>query len=817
MLSSFLEHKSGIEWMVASNFWENVFHLSLADQDECVVKESTVVMSKLLEKTIDIDKNFCDDVVQRIMSLLSENTYRSIRAATDSEVMDDAVASQHLKPVLKLIGDILQYSLEGILFDRKDYRVVLIFLNHLNSEERISDFMVIAPLKPLVFDVGKIMFVVQFLELHVQVVTKNVAAATLNATVSKIKDTFVSTLSKGSWENFIKLCHFGQFYWKLIETHIPLIKIRRSKSQSFSNHFLILMLVPQFCFTIKYCISLPDLQEEMLRDEFRDVFFLKLFEMMNQETIRLAFTWRDNFFARPDVDKIAKYVATLINNSLRYYSREEAVVAFQGQIYTLKDTIEAIKESPEKLEFFLNQMDYLVLVFETAAILINEFDITWKDSREAIDVMAIAFDFLAVPNWSTQIVVQALKLINVATAKYMTPNLALLVDSTADSTTALLGPLLCAKLLDEVVEVKEAAVEVMCTMAKVSNNKFPSLQKVLMDSELPTLVVKMSTCDGESFVRATAIKCLQEMIQVEEIWNNALKSEDLSQKMRDILFNETEGIVRVEAATFMCVAYENQQFPKDALEGVYETMIYSSTTDLHWEVKVRALGFWDQVIKNHLQNQGMIDGSFPNVTFSKEHRKIVTLTDSEIRKRLLKVLGQLSSIGCLGVLMSAIKDDCDMEVSKTAVKITQRLVELFKNYNVRSDCSTPTSPLPTENGMSATASVSSGISADDTMVDSPVSSHPDLNEEIIEQIVNSKDVCLLKNVYAPSDYGSVNNYDIQVRKIVTPNEFLQFTQQDLNSIIADKKNWLNGIEDLGSLLDDMLKTYDDDVNKMDCY
>jgi hypothetical protein len=471
MLSSFLEHKSGIEWMVASNFWENVFHFSLADQDECVVKESTVVMSKLLEKTIDIDKNFCDDVVQRIMSLLSENTYRSIRAATDSEVMDDAVASQHLKPVLKLIGDILQYSLEGILFDGKDYRVVLIFLKHLNSEELISDFMVIAPLKSLVFDVGKIMFVVQFLELHVQVVTKNVAAATLNATVSKIKDTFVSTLSKGSWENFIKLCHFGQFYWKLMETQISVIKIRRSsKFQSFSNHFLILMLVPQFCFTIKYCISLPDLQEEMLRDEFRDVFFLKLFEMMNQETIRLAFTWRDNFFARPDVDKIAKYVATLINNSLRYYSREEAVVAFQGQIYTLKDTIEAIKESPEKLEFFLNQMDYLVLVFETAAILINEFDITWKDSREAIDVMAIAFDFLAVPNWSTQIVVQALKLINVATAKYMTPNLALLVDSTADSTTALLGPLLCAKLLVEVVEVKEAAVEVMCTMAKVSNN-----------------------------------------------------------------------------------------------------------------------------------------------------------------------------------------------------------------------------------------------------------------------------------------------------------------------------------------------------------
>jgi hypothetical protein len=52
----------------------------------------------------------------------------------------------------------------------------------------------------------------------------------------------------------------------------------------------------------------------------------------------------------------------------------------------------------------------------------------------------------------------------------MTPNLALLVDSTADSTTALLGPLLYVKLLDETVEVKKAATEVIRTMAKMSNS-----------------------------------------------------------------------------------------------------------------------------------------------------------------------------------------------------------------------------------------------------------------------------------------------------------------------------------------------------------
>lgn len=56
--------------------------------------------------------------------------------------------------------------------------------------------------------------------------------------------------------------------------------------------------------------------------------------------------------------------------------------------------------------------------------------------------------------------------------------------------------------------------------------------------------------------------------------------------MIQILHNETEGIVRVEAATFICIAYEQQKYPIDSLDKIHETMIHASTTDLHWEVKV---------------------------------------------------------------------------------------------------------------------------------------------------------------------------------------------------------------------------------------
>jgi len=76
-------------------------------------------------------------------------------------------------------------------------------------------------------------------------------------------------------------------------------------------------------------------------------------------------------------------------------------------------------------------------------------------------------------------------------------------------------------------------------------------------------------------------------------------------------------------------------------------------SDLHWEVKVNALQFWEKVIERQMSDQGMIDGVFPSVTFSK-NRKIVLLTENEIRLRLNKVLEELAQIRCLQVSASGL-------------------------------------------------------------------------------------------------------------------------------------------------------------------
>lgn len=264
-----------------------------------------------------------------------------------------------------------------------------------------------------------------------------------------------------------------------------------------------------------------------------------------------------------------------------------------------------------------------------------------------------------------------------------------------------------------------------------------------------------------------------------------------------ILKNETEALVRSEAAKLICDIFFYQNFPEEMMPEVYETMSYAATSDLHWEVKVSALNFWECLIKCHLQNQGMIDGTFPSVTFSKEHKKIVTLTCSEIHIRLNKALVQLSNCGCLGVLMAAALDDCDLEVSKAAIGKLKILTDLFTKYKfktVASSSCTPSSPT----------------------ANSVIHHESQKSNNIIEDIVNSKDINLVSNIYDSQDVFLPNNKQ-KYLKIVSPETFLNFVQKDFNLFINERSSWLNNIDNLNSLLDDMLKTYDDDINTMDCY
>lgn len=273
-----------------------------------------------------------------------------------------------------------------------------------------------------------------------------------------------------------------------------------------------------------------------------------------------------------------------------------------------------------------------------------------------------------------------------------------------------------------------------------------------------------------------------------------------------VLQNESEALVRCEAAKLICELYEQQLIPSESMQSVHTRMASTATFDLHWEVKVNALDFWDRVISTEMSNQGMIDGAFPTVTFSKEHRKIVTLTEPEIQNRLNKVLLNLSDCGCLGVLLSTMQDNCDLQVARKSVEITKKLSEQLRKYNMLENAS-----------MNMELFSDSYDSFKPTNVTAE-KDNTDISNSVIDSIVNCTDMNLLASVFNNQMKTNQMNGGIKDLKIVKPEFFKNFIIQDLDSLITDRSNWLESVDDLNSLLDDILKSYEDnDVNSMDCY
>lgn len=131
----------------------------------------------------------------------------------------------------------------------------------------------------------------------------------------------------------------------------------------------------------------------------------------------------------------------------------------------------------------------------------------------------------------------------------------------------------------------------------------------------------------------------------------------------------------------IAIIYEQHDLLPAVRVKFCDTLSFNIIDDINPGVRKKTLQFWKNVIQRQLIVEGMIDGAFPEVTFSKESKRIVVLNNCEIKKRLVKILNVLSSSGCLSVLKIASQDP-DKEVSKIARDIITDFNKILEKYNV---------------------------------------------------------------------------------------------------------------------------------------
>lgn len=282
------------------------------------------------------------------------------------------------------------------------------------------------------------------------------------------------------------------------------------------------------------------------------------------------------------------------------------------------------------------------------------------------------------------------------------------------------------------------------------------------------------------------------------------------------------------------------------MDRIVSTLAFCTINDLYWEVKTACIHFWRIFICRQCSQQGMIDGKFPNVTFSIEHKKIITLNEREIGKRIKLILNELSRMGILGIFLTCLNDDCDLEVVKSAIATLKILVESLFKYNYSdnkqnmpsSSSSIMTSPnnyinnADADTNFSEFRSASPKIDNDDS---SPIQNSENLNnsngqpaqvnDDILDSIVDADDVTLLARAYENqmnvdnSDTSSNIQEDYYKKFYVSTDEFLQtILKINLDEFLNSKIMWISKTESFESLLDDIILSFKYlNMNDADCY
>lgn len=295
-----------------------------------------------------------------------------------------------------------------------------------------------------------------------------------------------------------------------------------------------------------------------------------------------------------------------------------------------------------------------------------------------------------------------------------------------------------------------------------------------------------------------------------------------------MLYRENEDIVRSEAILTLSKIYDHRKIPSKYKNTLFSTLNYCVVGDHHWEVKVNALCFWRMEFNRQLNNQGMIDGSFPTVTFSKEHKKIVTLTRREVRLRVAKVLAEVQQYGYYGIILKCLQEEYSKEVLSLIVTGIKAMNDKLNEYDfeiILNDIEALTQPINSPNS-NPSSTIEEPMSVEPEVVEAELNVNAEQTDDIIESILNAQDVQLLESAFRNQMH--IDNEDTSKRHIdefyykqfaVSVREWKQeISKFDLDKLVKQQEEWFDCNDNLVCLLDDILNAIKRDDNMIsDCY
>lgn len=404
LLSSFLNHESGIEYIISTNDWDMALKYCLSNQTVYIIKEGHQFMYDLIEKTAN-EAIFSDMVIKKILSILYKNHFEN--GTLFPEIKEEQLKIT-ITPTLQLLSYILERHFQSTNLANKNIAVPSLFLKN-NVEDTIWQMVLMVHDADLLFELEKVMVSIYFADLHVCFQNSTYNVEQLKEKMKPIFQLFNMHLSKREIVLIIKLSYWIQYIWHFIGPYCP-CPCNRENPLLFENQILIMQTLPLYTIKLNSHVQMESL---LLIDEFRDNFVTKIFRIMCEATIRMGYRFR--FILMDDDDDLnhAQLAVQYLLKTKKYFKRDACIVCFQCLSYCLKDA----GQFTERREKLTNKSDlnkytnYVVMIIEAVMSFIEDYDFTWTESVETLCVTSTCLDLLGDQNWVPKVSMRLRKFI----------------------------------------------------------------------------------------------------------------------------------------------------------------------------------------------------------------------------------------------------------------------------------------------------------------------------------------------------------------------------------------------------------------------
>ncbi|KAL1489880.1 hypothetical protein ABEB36_013808 [Hypothenemus hampei] len=662
MLHSFLEHQSGTQEIFLKKYWKIVYDDCIEVNEKSLEILEYTFLSRLLSKGFNLNKEFCEEIINTLVSPLFR-TYQSDGFSQPSPL--DRTFEKSMICLIEILENLLVEYNANVLNCFLNSKVDL-------ASDNVSKCTYEDSLCIILHRISMLLSIFKMCDVFDGI--KSISEDPL--IVSGIFRIINNEIERSKGHLIFKITLHALRYLKLTRDKIPRC-LSKGKTLDLENELICFHVLPIALLVSKYDIK--TFMRMVDTDIVRQTYISKFMHNTSINSLQIGVKVRQLIPSLP-IQMIIDTVKDIIEYK-DIYSKVNLGLVFETFIYSLQDVTDFMKHASEDLDMSIKVAleEYTLEVVIAIRIFIQSFNLGWSDSVKILELTNIINCGCPSHKWPTQISIHAFKLLQEVISRRLSPSMSLLIDSADDLKG--FGLLLYQKCFTSEWEVRNAVLELVHTIAVSANRSFSSFKEVLLEADLPNLISTMALNDEFPTVRAAALKCLRDMIVWEDI-NSLLPRDVFINKILDLLSNADEhSSVKLEIIKILATAYlHNTSLDNSVLMKVFKQLEIVMLNCNDNKVQLEVLYFFMAVMKKHLVHQGWVDKKFPSVTFSK---RIICMTNAEVRKRIYKALNDLSSLGFLNVLVKIFSlQNLSQDAVDFGNKMVVRINQLFQLHDV---------------------------------------------------------------------------------------------------------------------------------------